>query len=139
VPVPVEPGKGSVIGKAIERTEDRGGVGARLRTARRAAGLTQKQLAEALDVESITVSRWERGVTTPSLARLRRIAEITQTTVSDLVRAPDAVTGQAAELAALRAELAETRELVDRVARTLERLAQPRNAGDSSRRVSREL
>jgi transcriptional regulator with XRE-family HTH domain len=123
-----------VIGNsAIEGTDDRSGVGARLRTARRSAGLTQKQLGEALDVEAITVSRWERGVTTPSLARLRRIAEITQTTVSDLVRTPDSVTGQAAELAALREELAETRELVDRVARTLERLAQPRSSGDSLR------
>jgi transcriptional regulator with XRE-family HTH domain len=106
-------------------------VGARLRTARRAAGLTQKQLAQELGVEPITVSRWERGVTSPSLARLRRIAQLTETTVSDLVRAPDAVTGHAAELAALREELAETRELVDRVARTLERLARPRSSSSS--------
>ena len=59
-------------------------------------------------------------MTTPSLPRLRRIAELTETTVSDLVRAPDAATAHAAELAALREELAETRELVDRVARALE-------------------
>ena len=110
-----------------------GGVGARLRIARRTAGFTQKQLAEALGVEPITVSRWERQVTMPSLPRLRRIAELTDTTVSDLVRAPDAMTGQAAELAALREELAETRELVDRVARALERLARPRSATDSAR------
>ena len=107
-------------------TRDGGEVGGRLRTARRSAGLTQKQLAEALGVESITVSRWERGVTSPSLPRLRRIAEITETTVSDLVRVPDAATAHAVELAALREELAETRELVDRVARALEQLAQPR-------------
>jgi transcriptional regulator with XRE-family HTH domain len=85
--------------------------------------MTQRQLAEKLGVESITVSRWERGVTTPSLPRLRRIAELTETTVSDLVRAPDAQTTQGAELAALREELAETREIVDRIARALERLA----------------
>jgi transcriptional regulator with XRE-family HTH domain len=102
-----------------------------LRVARRGAGLTQKQLAERLGVESITVSRWERGVTTPSLPRLRRVAEITETTVSDLVRAPDAVTAHALELAALREELAETRELVDRVAKTLERLAPRSSAGNS--------
>ena len=78
-------------------------------------------------MESITVSRWERGVTTPSLPRLRRIAEITETTVSDLVRAPDAATAHAVELAALREELAETRELVNRVALTLDRLAQSRS------------
>ena len=112
-------------------THESGGVGGRLRIARRSVGLTQKQLAEALGVEPITVSRWERGVTTPSLARLRRIAEVTETTVSDLVRAPDAASAHAVELAALREELAETRELVDRVARALERLAPPRSAASS--------
>jgi len=112
-------------------THDRGEVGGRLRIARRSVGLTQKQLAEALGVEPITVSRWERGVTTPSLPRLRRIAEVTETTVSDLVRAPDAASAHAVELAALREELAETRELVDRVARALERLAPPRSAAGS--------
>ena len=115
---------------------ENGGVGARLRLARRTAGLTQKQLAEELGVEAITVSRWERQVTMPSLLRLRRVAELTETTVSDLVRAPDAMTGQAAELAALREELAETRELVDRVARALERLARPR-PGTGSAQASR--
>jgi transcriptional regulator with XRE-family HTH domain len=93
--------------------------------------MTQKQLAEALDVEAITVSRWERGVTSPSLPRLRRIAELTETTVSDLVRTPDAATAHAVELAALREELAETRELVDRVARALERLAPVRSSAGS--------
>lgn len=112
-------------------------MGGRLRTARRSVGLTQKQLAEALGVESITVSRWERGVTSPSLPRLRRIAEITETTVSDLVRVPDAATAHAVELAALREELAETRELVDRVARALDQLARSRSGADSPS-VSRE-
>jgi transcriptional regulator with XRE-family HTH domain len=109
-----------------------GGVGARLRAARRGAGLTQKQLADELGVEPITVSRWERGVTTPSLPRLRRVAEITQTTVSDLVRAQDAASAETVELAALREELAETRALVDRVARTLDRLTRPRSAPSSA-------
>lgn len=102
-----------------------------MRAARRAAGLTQKQLAEALGVEPITVSRWERDVTSPSLPRLRRIAELTETTVSDLVRTKDAVSEQAAELAALREELAETRELVDRVVKAIERLAPPRSNSGS--------
>ena len=113
------------------------GVGGRLRTARRGAGLTQKQLADRLQVESITVSRWERGVTSPSLPRLRRIAEITETTVSDLVRLPDAASSHSVELAALREELAETRELVDRVARALERLVPP-GSYEGSTRASRE-
>jgi len=121
----------------IAQTPESDGVATRLRTARRGAGLTQKQLAQALGVEPITVSRWERGVTTPSLPRLRRIAELTETTTSDLVRAPDAMSAHAVELAALREELAETRELVDRVARALERLAPPRS-GAGSLRASRE-
>ena len=112
-------------------THESGGVGGRLRIARRSAGLTQKQLAEALGVEAITVSRWERGVTTPSLPRLRRVAELTETTVSELVRAPDAASAQAVELAALREELAETRALVDRVVRTLDQLARPRSVRGS--------
>ena len=99
--------------------------------------MTQKQLADQLEVESITVSRWEREVTSPSLPRLRRIAELTGTTVSDLVRAPDAATAHAVELAALREELAETRELVDRVAGTLDRIARAPSSADSLR-VSRE-
>lgn len=107
-------------------------MGGRLRTARRSVGLTQKQLAEQLGVEPITISRWERDVTTPSLPRLRRVAEITETTVSDLVRAPDAASAHAVELAALREELAETRALVDRVARTLDRLTRPRSAPGSA-------
>ena len=112
-----------------ENTSD--GVAARLRTARRTAGLTQRQLADRLGVESITVSRWERGVTSPSLPRLQRIAEITETTMSDLVRAPAAATEQATELQAIRAELAETRELVDRIARALEHLDRSRSPVDS--------
>jgi transcriptional regulator with XRE-family HTH domain len=117
----------------IAGAQESGSVGGRVRAARRAAGLTQKQLAEELGVEPITVSRWERGVTSPSLPRLRRIAELTQTTVPDLVRTGDALSEQAAELAALRAELAETRELVDRVVQALERLAPPRSNSGSQR------
>lgn len=108
-----------------------------MRAARRGAGFTQKQLAGELGVEPITVSRWERGVTSPSLPRLRRIAELTGTTVSDLVRAPDAASAHSVELAALREELAETRELVDRVARTLERLA-PTSSHEGSLQASRD-
>lgn len=105
-------------------------TGARLRAARRGAALTQKELARELGVEAITVSRWERGVTSPSLPRLRRVAELTGTTVSDLV-APHASSSHALELAALREELAETRELVDQIARALERIAPPASARGS--------
>ncbi len=76
-------------------------------------------------------------MTSPSLPRLRRIAELTETTVSDLVRTQDTVSAQAAELAAIREELAETRELVDRVVKALERLAPPRS-NPGSQQASQE-
>lgn len=39
-------------------------------------GITQEQLALALDVDPVTVSRFERGVTLPSLPTLHRIAGV---------------------------------------------------------------
>ena len=40
-------------------------IGATLRQARIAAGLTQEQTAEALGVSFAAVSKWERGAATP--------------------------------------------------------------------------
>jgi transcriptional regulator with XRE-family HTH domain len=99
--------------------------------ARRGAGLTQKQLGDSLSVDAITISRWERGVTTPSLVRLRRVAEITGTSMSDLVRDPDAISADAEAVAALREELAETRELLDRIVQALDRLARSQEGSGS--------
>ena len=46
-------------------------VGERIRNARTAKGWMQKHLAAEVEVEPITVSRWERGATTPDLDVLR--------------------------------------------------------------------
>lgn len=54
-------------------------VGARIRTARENANLTQAQLAELLGVEQPTVSRWERDDYQPSLRWLAEIARATET------------------------------------------------------------
>jgi transcriptional regulator with XRE-family HTH domain len=62
-------------------------LAAKIRKARREARLTQKQLAEKLGIEAITVSRWERGVTHPSVPTLERIAWATETRLRiELVR-----------------------------------------------------
>jgi len=55
----------------------RGEVGERIREARAAKGWKQKHLAAEVEVEPITVSRWERGATTPDLDVLRLVAEAT--------------------------------------------------------------
>ena len=52
-------------------------VGARVKRAREAAGMTQVELARALNVEQSTVSRWERDDPTPSLRWLSEIATAT--------------------------------------------------------------
>jgi len=60
-------------------------LGAALRGARLARDLTQNQLAERLDTDPETISRFERGVTLPSLARLLDIADAQEVTVASLL------------------------------------------------------
>jgi transcriptional regulator with XRE-family HTH domain len=52
-------------------------LGARIKSARAAKGWKQKHLAAQAQVEPITVSRWERGATTPDFNALGLIAEAT--------------------------------------------------------------
>lgn len=52
-------------------------IGERIRDARTARGWKQKHLAAEVSVEPITVSRWERGATSPDLDVLRLVADAT--------------------------------------------------------------
>jgi transcriptional regulator with XRE-family HTH domain len=52
---------------------------------RRDRGLTQDQLAERLQVERETVSRFERGVTDPSMTKVLEICEILEVPVASLI------------------------------------------------------
>lgn len=47
-----------------------------IRAARLACGLSQQDLADRLGIASITVSKWERGVHTPSWETLVQVAEV---------------------------------------------------------------
>ena len=42
-------------------------LGGRIREARASKGWKQRELASEVEVEPITVSRWERGATTPDI------------------------------------------------------------------------
>jgi transcriptional regulator with XRE-family HTH domain len=52
-------------------------VATKIKSARAAKGWKQKHLAAQVRVEPITVSRWERGATTPDFDALALIAEAT--------------------------------------------------------------
>jgi len=60
-------------------------IGQNIRSARTQMGLTQGQLAEALDIENVTMSRIETGAQIPSITRLQQVADILGTTLSMLV------------------------------------------------------
>ena len=56
-----------------------------LANCRKALGFTQEHLAETLGVETETISRFERGVSLPSLKTLEKLAGILGTTASNLL------------------------------------------------------
>jgi transcriptional regulator with XRE-family HTH domain len=68
-------------------TRDEGEVfGAHLRQLRTARGLTQAQLAEKARTSTPFISQLERGVTTPSLGMILRLAEALDCRASDLIK-----------------------------------------------------
>lgn len=87
---------------------------------RTAQGMTQEQLAMALDVDPVTVSRFERGVTLPSLPTLHRMADVFGVPLAGLLEdAPRAERSEADTLAALMGNLsvAEKNYVLDSVKR----------------------
>lgn len=62
-----------------------GRIGKNIKKARTAVGMTQSQLAEALDVENVTVSRIETGAQLPSLDRLEAIADALKVSLTTLL------------------------------------------------------
>jgi transcriptional regulator with XRE-family HTH domain len=59
-------------------------MGTRLRELRGRAGLTQENLARAIDVTVGAVRKWEAGQSTPSLERAVRLAAALGVTVDEL-------------------------------------------------------
>ncbi len=65
-------------------------IGRNVRAARLAKGLTQRELANAVseELESMAVSRWERGVAVPNLPNLLALAGALGVEPADLYREP---------------------------------------------------
>ena len=50
-------------------------IGLNLKAARKAKGLTQRELAQAVDTDAFQVSRWERGSVRPTDSTLVRLGQ----------------------------------------------------------------
>ena len=55
---------------------------------RKEKGLNQEELARLIGVHVNTVSQWENGVYIPKIGKIERIAEVLNTTASDLLNGP---------------------------------------------------
>ncbi len=56
-----------------------------IKNLRKAKGMSQEQLAQKLNVVRQTVSKWEKGISVPDSEMLIKLAEVLDTTVSDLL------------------------------------------------------
>jgi transcriptional regulator with XRE-family HTH domain len=67
------------------RLEPQQALGRVVRRERNARGLTQKQLAEAADLDVTWLSRLERGSTNPAIGTVRRVADALGLAASELI------------------------------------------------------
>ena len=56
-----------------------------LKEARKACGLTQKQVANALNIVESCYANWEQGRTEPNIEMLRNLSKILNTSIDDLI------------------------------------------------------
>ena len=56
-----------------------------IKKARLVAGLTQGELAEKLSVSTVSVCKWENGVTFPRAKRLKQVAKVLHVSVKSLL------------------------------------------------------
>lgn len=61
-------------------------IGERIRTARRAAGLSQMQLGERVGRDNKTIHKYETAISIPHLVDLLLIADALNVPLADLVR-----------------------------------------------------
>lgn len=67
------------------KRNDMKSFGPRLRALRESRGLSQNELAELLQIDAMQVSRYERGLTLPSIEKAFRLARYLQVSVDELL------------------------------------------------------
>ncbi len=56
-----------------------------LKLARKSMGLTQKQVADKLNIVESCYANWEQGRTEPNISALRKLCDILNTTLDELI------------------------------------------------------
>lgn len=59
-------------------------IGKNIATARKLSGKTQAEIAEKVDIDTVSLSRIERGIVTPSIPTLNKIADALNVGISQL-------------------------------------------------------
>ena len=62
-------------------------IGEVISTLRKEKGMTQKELADKLNITDKAVSKWERGISFPDTATIPKLAEILEVSVEELMNA----------------------------------------------------
>ena len=60
-----------------------------IKKARLIEGITQLELARAMNVTPGAVSQWENGINMPSVSRLKELAAVLHTSVEKLLEKPE--------------------------------------------------
>ena len=60
-------------------------TGDKIAAYRKLAGLSQDALADLTDTHKLTISKWERGLTTPSTQKLKSVAEVLNIGIEKLI------------------------------------------------------
>ena len=57
-----------------------------IKSARKKAGMTQMQVAKALNITDSAVNQWEKGSTFPTGARLKELVKVLDCSVDELLK-----------------------------------------------------
>ena len=77
-------------------------MGQRICTLRKQQGLTQKQLAEQMNVTDKAVSKWERDLSCPDIASIPQLANVLGISMEELLQAEQKFTAKKQEMRTLR-------------------------------------
>jgi DNA-binding XRE family transcriptional regulator len=95
-------GRDPALAEAIADAQARSGLRATLVAQRKACGLTQKDVATAMETTQSAVSDFERGSTDPHLSTLQRYARAVGARVVVRASLPSSLTAESAWLSSVR-------------------------------------